>query len=58
MKSLRTANLGFTVTGSYKESVPQQEERNHHNVIKGVLYRSGNASCFFILRVRVLLFTK
>ena len=58
MKLLITANLGFNFTGSYKKSVPQQEERNHYIVIKGTLYRSGNASCFFILRVRVLLFTK
>ena len=58
MKVLRTASLGSNFTGSYKESVPQQKERNHYSVIKGVLYCSGDPACFFIFRVRVLLFTK
>ena len=40
MKILRTASLGSNFTGSYKKSVPQQEEGNHYSVIKGVLYRS------------------
>ena len=58
MKILRTASLGANFAGSYQKSVPQQEERNHYSVIKGVLYRSGDATCFFIFRVRVLLFAK
>ena len=29
-----------------KKSVPQQEEGNHYSVIQGVLYRSGDATCF------------
>ena len=41
-----------------KKSVPQQEEGNHYSLIKGVLYRSDDTNCFFIFRVRVLLFTK
>ena len=40
MKILRTASLGSNFTGSYKKSVPQQEEGNHYSVIKGVLYSS------------------
>ena len=31
-----------------KKSVLQQEE-NHYSVIKGVLYRSDDATCFFLL---------
>ena len=58
MKMLRTASLVFNFTGSYKKSVPQQEEGKHYSAVKGVLYRSGDATCSFILRVRVLLFTK
>ena len=58
MKILRTASLGSNFTVSYKKSVPQQGEENHYSVIKGVLYRSGDATCFFIFRLRVLLFTK
>ena len=58
MKILRTASLGSNLTGSYKKSVPQQKEGNHYSAVKGVLYRSGDATCFFIFRVRVLLFTK
>ena len=27
--------------------MPQLKEGNHYNVIKGVLYRSGNTTCFF-----------
>ena len=50
VKILRTASLGSNFTGSYKKHVPQQEEGNHYSVIKGVLYRSGDASCFFIFR--------
>ena len=30
-----------------KKSVLQQEEGNHYSVIKGVLYRSDDATCFF-----------
>ena len=29
-----------------KKSVPRQEEGNHYNVIKRVLYRSDDATCF------------
>ena len=47
MNILRTASLGSNYTGSYKKSVPQQEEGNHYSIIKGVLYRSGDATCFF-----------
>ena len=32
-----------------KKSVPQQEEGNHYSVIKGVLYRSDDATCLFLL---------
>ena len=32
-----------------KKSVLQQEEGNHYSVIKGVLYRSDDATCFFLL---------
>ena len=28
-------------------SKPQQEVGNHYSVVKGVLYRSGNTTCFF-----------
>ena len=41
-----------------KKSVPQQVEGNHYSVIKKVLYRSREATCFFIFTVRVLSFTK
>ena len=58
MKILRSPSLGSNFTGFYKKSVTQQEEGNHYSVIKGVLYRSGDATCFLIFRVRVLLFTK
>ena len=30
-----------------KNSIPQQEEGNYYSVIRGVLYRSGDATCFF-----------
>ena len=30
-----------------KKNVPQQEEGKHYSVIKGVMYRSGDATCFF-----------
>ena len=56
MKMFRTASLGSNVTGSYKKkSVPQQEEGKQYNVIKEILYRSGDTTCFFIFRVKVLL---
>ena len=60
MKILRAPSLGSNITGSYKKSVPQQEEGNHYIVIKGVLYRSGDATCFlvFLFSERVLLFSK
>ena len=32
-----------------KKSVLQQQEGNHYSVIKGVLYRSDDATCFFLL---------
>ena len=58
MKILRTASLGSFLVVLIKKSVPQKEEGNHYSVIQGVLYRSGDATCFFfIFRVRVLLFT-
>ena len=46
-ENLRIANLGSNFTGTYKKSVPQQEEGNHYSVIKEVLYQSGDATCFF-----------
>ena len=55
MKVLRAAILGPSFTGSYeKKSVLQQEEGNHYAAIKEALYRFGDATCFFIFRVRVL----
>ena len=30
-----------------KKSVPRGEEGNHNSVIQGLLYRSGDATCFF-----------
>ena len=29
-----------------KKNVPRQEEGNHYNLIKRVLYRSDDATCF------------
>ena len=50
-ENFKTARLGSNFTGSYeKKSVPQQEDGNHYSVIKGVLYRSGDAPCFYIFR--------
>ena len=45
MKILRTRSLGSNFTGSYKKSVPQEEEGNHYSAVKGVLYRSGESFC-------------
>ena len=47
MKILRTARLRFSFIVSYKNSVPQEEEGNHYSAVKGVLYHSGGATCFF-----------
>ena len=55
-KILRTANQGPILLVFIKENAPQQEQGNHYSVIKGVLCRSGDTTCFF--RVRVFLFTK
>ena len=49
MKILRTASLGFSFTGSYKKSVPQQEEGNHYSAVKRVFYLSGSFSLLVLL---------
>ena len=48
MKILKTASLGSFLVVLIKKSVPQKEEGNHYSVIQGVLYRSGDATCFFL----------
>ena len=58
MKILRTTSLGSNFAGSYKKSLPQQEVGNHYSIIKEILYRSGDATCVFIFRVRFFLFKK
>ena len=48
MKILRTGSLGSNFTGSYKRRVYLNRKKETITVIKGVLYRSGDASCFFL----------
>ena len=47
MNILGTSNVGSNFTDSYKKRVPQQEKRNHYSVIKGVLYRPVDGTCFY-----------
>ena len=46
---LRTISSRVVLVVLIKKSVPQQEEGNRYSVIQGLLYRSGDVTCFFFL---------